>query len=207
MIFNQFKFDFYLRKLHSLTGIFPLGLFLFEHLLVNSTALYGETAFNQAVKYLHSIPFLWALELFLIALPLSCHALLGIIIALQAVNSPVKYRYMRNWMFYLQRISGLIMFSFLIYHLLNLKFNPRLAGLAMYEKVVAQFSSPGGIIIYALGLACALFHFTNGLWGFAVNWGIITGPRAQKIFGSFTIALFLIASFFGFRIMFAFINQ
>ena len=201
-----FYLDFLSRKLHSLMGVLPLGLFIFEHLAVNSTAIYGKGFFNQAVHYLHSLPFLWVLEIFLIALPLSYHALLGLFFAIQAVNNPRQYSYLRNWMFYLQRVTGLITFAFVIYHLIGLKFNSSLAQLSMYDRVAVQFSSTPGIILYALGLTAAVFHFTNGLWGFAINWGIITGPRAQKVFSCLTIALFLLINIFGYRMMFAFIG-
>ncbi len=202
---RTYYLDFILRKLHSLFGVFPLGLFIAEHLLLNFTAVYGGNSYNQAVKILHSIPFLWVLEIFLIAIPLSFHALLGIYFALQAKNNPRQYGYLRNWMFYLQRITGLVTFVFVIYHLINLKFNPALAQLSMYEKVVAQFSSTSGIIFYVMGLTATLFHFSNGLWGFAVNWGIITGPRVQKVFGYLTIFFFIMINLAGYRMMFAFI--
>jgi len=200
-----FYLDFLSRKFHSLMGVLPLGLFIFEHLTVNSTAIYGANTFNQAVHYLHGLPFLWVLEIFLIALPLSYHAILGLFFAIQAVNNPGRYRYLRNWMFYLQRVSGLITFVFVIYHLIYLKFNYSLAYLSMYDKVAAQFDSAFGIIFYAIGLTAAVFHFSNGLWGFAINWGIITGPRAQKVFSYLTIAIFFLVNLIGYRMMLAFI--
>ncbi|PWT92701.1 MAG: succinate dehydrogenase, partial [Blastocatellia bacterium] len=48
---------FILRKLHQLTGIVPLGIFLLEHFYTNSKALDGAASFNDAVKDLQSIPY------------------------------------------------------------------------------------------------------------------------------------------------------
>ena len=37
-----------LRRLHSLSGVVPLGLFLLEHFYTNSVATHGAAAFNHA---------------------------------------------------------------------------------------------------------------------------------------------------------------
>ncbi len=41
---------FALRRLHSLTGIVPIGLFLINHMLANSTAFLGEAHFNHHIE-------------------------------------------------------------------------------------------------------------------------------------------------------------
>ena len=38
----------FLRKLHSLSGLIPIGVFLTVHTLVNSSAIWGEEAYNVA---------------------------------------------------------------------------------------------------------------------------------------------------------------
>src|SRR5690554_5569319 len=114
---------FTFRKIHSLLGVIPLGLFLTEHLVANTTAIWGEKAFGTTVEFLESIPGLWVLELLLIALPLLIHSIMGVIIVLQASNNPRNYPYLRNWLFYFQRITGLIIIAFLMYHLYTVKFS------------------------------------------------------------------------------------
>ena len=47
---------FYIRRLHSLCGIVPVGLFLLEHIFTNSMVLGGPAPFNAAVEHLASIP-------------------------------------------------------------------------------------------------------------------------------------------------------
>jgi len=206
LLYNCFVFQnkkylgFVSRKLHSLLGFIPLGFFLFEHLLANSTALFGEETFGKAVEFLENIPGLWVLEVFLIALPLLFHAVLGLIIALQAVNNPRSYSYLRNWMFYLQRISGLIILAFTIYHLFTVKFSSS-TGLSFYQILQNQLSNTFVLCFYILSLTAAAFHFCNGLWGFAVNWGIITGPKSQKYFGYVTLGLFVIFNFLWLKVL------
>src|SRR6266542_2027857 len=73
-----------LKRLHSLTGMIPLGAFLIEHLAVNAFALAGPPAFRHATGTLDRIPFLTALELALIAAPLAVHSVLGVLIATMA---------------------------------------------------------------------------------------------------------------------------
>src|SRR5258705_538295 len=96
------KHHFLLRKLHSLSGIVPIGVFLIEHLMTNSLAAgwassaSGRDRFNEAVHDIHHLPYLWALELFGIFLPLGFHALYGIQIALSARPNAREYPYMAN---------------------------------------------------------------------------------------------------------------
>ena len=48
--------SFVLRRLHSLTGIIPVGAFLFEHILIsNSTAISGPDAYARQVSFLGNI--------------------------------------------------------------------------------------------------------------------------------------------------------
>ena len=35
-------------------------------------------------------------------------------------------------------------------------------------------------MIYTIGIVSATFHFSNGLWGFCVSWGILIGENAQR---------------------------
>lgn len=69
--------EFYLLRLHSLTGVVPLGGFLLEHLWTNASATAGRTAFNEAVGQLQRLPGLLFLEVFGILLPLTFHAFYG----------------------------------------------------------------------------------------------------------------------------------
>jgi succinate dehydrogenase / fumarate reductase cytochrome b subunit len=200
---TSFK-GFYSRKLHSLLGVIPLGLFIFEHVFMNSLAYYGQETFMAAVEILHSLPFLWVLEVFLIALPLTYHALFGLYLAYQAGPSLKEYPTMRNWMFYLQRISGVVIFIFVLYHVISFNFGP-LAELSAYEKVTTSFTNPLLLSFYVLGLTSAIFHFVNGLWGFAINWGIITGTRAQRVFSYLTMGAFVIFMAFGIRMVLSFL--
>src|SRR5437763_7585821 len=75
---------FFLRRLHSLTGIIPVGAFLVEHLLTNSRAFNwfgafsgGRDAFNEDVHWIHHLPYLLIVETLFIFAPLAFHSLYG----------------------------------------------------------------------------------------------------------------------------------
>ncbi len=61
--------SFLLRRLHSLTGIVPIGAFLLEHFISNYEAFKGPEAYGAQVKFLNSLPFVVGLELFFICAP------------------------------------------------------------------------------------------------------------------------------------------
>jgi len=76
--------EFANRRLHSLLGVVPIGVFLIQHLTVNHFATRGEEAFNNAAHFMENLPFRYFLEIFVIFLPLLYHAIYGIYIAFTA---------------------------------------------------------------------------------------------------------------------------
>jgi succinate dehydrogenase / fumarate reductase cytochrome b subunit len=196
------KYHFLLRKLHSLTGIVPIGVFLFEHMLTNSMAFAGgRVKFNESVHFLHDLPYLLALEVFGIFLPLAFHAIYGIAIAWSGKSNVASYPYMDNRRYFLQRLSGYIAVAFLILHLMKFRFahwfdwGPEYVGSTdpfEITRVGLQAWNPAGdfivpawitFTIYWIGLAAACYHFANGIWSFCISWGITIGEKAQRRIG------------------------
>ncbi|HEX5434279.1 MAG TPA: succinate dehydrogenase, partial [Candidatus Angelobacter sp.] len=56
--------SFFWRRLHSLSGIFPIGAFLLEHFISNAFATNGPYAYRDQVKFLSGLPFVLFLEIF-----------------------------------------------------------------------------------------------------------------------------------------------
>ena len=111
------KNEFYLRRVHSLLGIIPIGAFLVVHLMVNHQATQGAEAFNKASMFMESLPFLIIVEFLFIYIPILYHGLYGIHIAFTAKENIGHYSIFRNWMFALQRVTGVITFIFIFVHL------------------------------------------------------------------------------------------
>src|SRR5699024_12433856 len=97
--------EFFYKRLHSLLGVIPIGLFLTQHLIVNHFAVYGEESFNQAAAFMHDLPFRLVLEIVVIYLPILFHAILGVYIVFTGKNNTTRYGYFRNWMYILQRVT------------------------------------------------------------------------------------------------------
>src|SRR2546421_1744448 len=166
---------FLLRKLHQLSGIIPLGVFLLEHFYTNSKALTGAADFNNAVKELQSIPYILFVEIGGIFIPLIYHAVYGLFITWEARLNNLHYPYPRNWFYTIQRLTGIILFFFITFHVLNFRFG-LIPGLNMrsvatnwydaYGIVAGEFTNTAILIVYMIGIAATVWHFANGLWLF-----------------------------------------
>ncbi len=182
------KRGYFLRRLHSLTGVAPLGLFLIEHLYTNARALEGQRSFIEAVDEIQKIPFLPLVEIFGIFLPLVFHSFYGIVLALRGRPNALQYSYARNWMYVLQRVSGVFAFFFIAFHLYEFRVQKAFFGMAsesFYDVLAAHLSStqwgiPWLALFYLVGIASVVFHFANGLLGFAMSWGITVTRAAQR---------------------------
>lgn len=174
---------FVLRRLHSLTGVVPLGAFLLEHLWTNAHALYGRESFNRAVGMLQSIPLLPWLEVFGIALPLVFHAVYGIVIATQSSPNVMRYPYTRNWLYLLQRVSGVVALLFIGLHVWQYRVQKLLHTLPwpnFYYQLTVDLNRPLWFAFYVTGVTATVFHFANGLWLFGNSWGLTLTDRSQR---------------------------
>ncbi|GAF64147.1 succinate dehydrogenase cytochrome b558 subunit [Alkalihalobacillus trypoxylicola] len=198
--------EYFNRRLHSLLGVIPIGIFLVQHLVVNHFATQGASSFNTASHFMESLPFRYALELFIIFIPILYHGIYGIYIAFTAKNNVQRYNTFRNWMFVLQRFTGVFLLIFIAWHVYETRFQAALGVEVNYDMMADILSSPFMLIFYILGVLSATFHFANGLWSFAVSWGITVSPRAQRIATYVTMAIFVALSFVGIRAILAFIN-
>ncbi|MBU8905101.1 succinate dehydrogenase cytochrome b558 subunit [Desertibacillus haloalkaliphilus] len=198
--------EFMNRRLHSLLGVIPVGLFLVQHLVINHFATGGASAFNQAAQFMENLPFRYFLEIFLIFIPLLYHAIYGLYIAFQARNNTSKYGYFRNWMFLLQRVTGVITLIFVVWHVWETRIQAALGVHVDYNMMADILSSPFMLVFYIVGVVSTTFHFANGLWSFAVSWGITVTPRSQQIATYVTLGIFVVLTFIGIRAILAFIN-
>src|SRR4051812_31698575 len=195
---------FLFRKLHQLTGIIPLGVFLLEHFYTNSKAMTGPGDFNNAVRDLQSIPYIIFIETLGIFVPLIYHAVYGLVITWEMRPNNLAYPYPRNWFYTIQRITGIILFFFITFHVLNFRFGmvPGLNTISVahhpeqaWDIVRSEFFNNGILAIYIIGITATVWHLANGIWLFMVDWGITIGARAQRLTGYACIAfgVFLLA--------------
>lgn len=132
------RHHFLLRRLHSLTGIVPIGVFLIAHLTTNSSILWGkaglrgEYAFTDGraggVAYFwkevlwinQQIPHLLLVEIVL-WLSIAFHSILGVIYATTGRSNTASYGFADNWRYTLQRVSGYVGILFIFYHIATLR--------------------------------------------------------------------------------------
>lgn len=164
----------------------------------------GAKVFNDAVADIHHIPYLLFVEIFGIFLPLLFHSVYGVVISTEARPNIGNYGYGRNWFYIFQRVTGIFLFFFIFFHLLNLRFglipglesygNP-VAGNAdrAYAIVASEFKNIWILTFYILGILATAWHLAYGFWLFAVDWGIIIGEKAQKyaLYACLGLAVFL----------------
>lgn len=205
-LFHKSRRPFLLRKLHSLTGVAPVGGFMVFHLWTNAKAMQGQARFDEAVSDIGHMPYVAVLEWGLILLPLFFHAIYGVKLALEAKPNNGSYTFSRNWMYTLQRVTGLLAFAFILFHLWEYWGQKQLGRMApeqFYPALSANLSStwhgvPVVALVYILGIAASVFHFANGLWGFCFSWGVTVSRRSQRmaatVFGIVGLLIFLLGA-------------
>jgi succinate dehydrogenase / fumarate reductase cytochrome b subunit len=199
--------SFLWRRLHSLTGIVPVGTFLIEHFLSNAFATNGPHAYADQVKFLTGLPFAIWLEVFGIYIPLLYHGLYGFYIWYRGESNVGAYPWTGNWLYTVQRWSGALTFAYIVYHTYVMRFTGEHlftnAG-ASFWKVQQEFQHPYAVAFYIIGIAAASWHFGYGLFLFAAKWGIVTGEKARKRAMGAGIAVALLFIVMGYATMYAF---
>jgi succinate dehydrogenase / fumarate reductase cytochrome b subunit len=202
------RHHFLLRRLHSLTGII-FGGYLIIHLLVNATLAEGGRIFQMQVDKIHSLPFLVVVETLLIYIPILYHTVYGVWITATGQPNISHYRYAKNWFYFFQRLSAIIIVAFMIFHVLgmkgvfgaNLEFVPEKYAL---ESVKYHFQRHWSVLylIYPLGVLASCYHLANGFWTAAITWGLTISEKAQRQWGYVCFGLFLLTLALGLLALF-----
>jgi succinate dehydrogenase cytochrome b subunit len=203
--------SFFLRRLHSLTGIIPVGAFLFEHILIsNATAISGPEAYARQVSFLANLPLVFFLELFGIWLPILFHGLYGFYIWYRGDSNVGEYPWTGNWMYSLQRWTGGIAFVYIVWHTWTMRFTGvdlHDAAMQSFPKVQADVHNPLLFAFYIVGLIAASWHFAYGIWLFSAKWGIVSGEKAQQRLLRLCMAFFLLMAVVGLASLYTFRNR
>ncbi len=176
--------SFFWRRLHSLSGIVPVGAFLVEHFISNAFATNGVSAYNDNVRFLVGLPFVFFLELFFIYIPLAYHAGYGFWIWWRGEsNVGVAYPWVGNWMYTVQRYTGIVAFFYMGWHVYTMRFSGvhlMTESQAAFTKVWMELRNPWAAAFYFVGIICASWHFGYGIFLFLSKWGIVVGERARR---------------------------
>ena len=178
--------SFLWRRLHSLSGIVPIGAFLLEHILSNFETWNGPAAYGKQVLFLNSLPLVRVLEWVFIFIPLAFHALYGVYIAFRGRATVNVYPWAGNFGYLMQRVTGIIALAYILQHVYRQRFSgidlPNCPGMA-FAKVQHELMNPWMLAIYVIAMIATCWHFAYGIWLFAAKWGITPGDLARKRFG------------------------
>jgi succinate dehydrogenase / fumarate reductase, cytochrome b subunit len=178
--------SFFWRRLHSLTGIIPIGAFLLEHFISNAFATKGPYSYWDQVKFLTGLPFVPVLEWVGIYIPLLYHSLYGFYIWYRGESNVREYPWAGNFMYAAQRWTGAIAFLYMGWHVYTMRF----AGThllsrpeAAFGKVQMELQHSWAGAFYVIGITAASWHFAYGLYLFCAKWGITVSEKSRKAMG------------------------
>ncbi len=189
--------QFLILRLHSLSGLVPVGAYMCVHLITNASVLAGAATFQNAVDQIHALgPVLPLVEWAFIFLPIIFHAVVGVVIVKTGISNTSSYAYAGNIRYSLQRITAWIALFFIFYHVFHLhgwihadwfknavvtplgggKFDPHHAT-STAGAALASFVTK---LVYAVGVLSCVYHLANGIWTAGITWGVWTTPAAQR---------------------------
>lgn len=159
------------RRLQSLAGL-CLVVFLIEHLLVNSQAalLIGEDGrgFIDGANWIHSLPYLQAVEILILGIPIVVHVVWGVMYLRQGkMNSfpsdgstPALTMYHRNHAYSWQRITAWLLIIGIGLHVANMRFihAPESAQIGTEKDYMVRVSLDPGLYTLSERLGFRIFN-------------------------------------------------
>jgi succinate dehydrogenase / fumarate reductase cytochrome b subunit len=165
------------KYLMAISGVL-LFLFVLVHMLGNLQVFLGPESLNAYGAFLKSKPgLLWSMRLILLII-VAFHIVTGIQLALQNRRArPVRYANSKPPYATLASrtvlISGLIIFLFVAYHLMQFTLgmtNPEYLHLEdskgrhdVYRMTIEGFSSPGVTLFYVIAMGLLCLHLSHGV--------------------------------------------
>jgi succinate dehydrogenase / fumarate reductase, cytochrome b subunit len=194
--------SYLLRKLHSLSGIVPVGAFLAEHFWSNSAALVSAAKYNETSQELQTIPFRVFVEWAFIFLPILYHGGYGIYIWLRGESNVSQYPWVKNWLYTFQRYSGLVAFAYIGWHVYTQRWLTH--GMSTYAEMAQQLLNPWALVFMIVGVVASSFHLGVGIWNFLCKWGLAATVRAQRAAGQLGVVIGVVFSCVGVLIVLSF---
>ncbi|MCC6491765.1 MAG: succinate dehydrogenase [Pirellulales bacterium] len=216
------RYDFLIRRLHSLSGLIPVGAYMVVHLVVNASVVNSPETFQNNVLNIHKFGSLLPLiEWTFIFIPILFHAIVGIMLVAGGLPNTHNYPFEANYRYTLQRATGVIAFFFIGFHVFHMhgwfhnsawmNYVVQPLGGGVFKPYNA--TSTGGlalqslvaVAIYAVGVVACVYHLANGIWTMGITWGAWTSPAAQRralyVCGAFGFLLLAVsaAALFGMR--------
>ncbi len=181
------------KVLMAVSGLLFYG-WLVLHLLGNLAIFAGQETMNEYAHLLQSKPaLLWGQRIGLLAVALT-HIVTGIILTRRnAAARPQPYQSPRNWRqaslaSRTMAISGLVVLSFIIFHLLHFTGGVVLSEFYaktpvdpsqvpdVYAMVTRSFHTPWVALVYFVGMGFIGLHLSHAVWSATQTLGL-NGPK------------------------------
>lgn len=193
----------------AVTGIALFG-FVVGHMAGNLKAFAGAEAFNHYAEFLREVgaplappgALLWIARVTLLAaVVLHIHAAASLVLVARRAR-PADYtrreRVQLDYAARTMRWGGVIIFLYVVYHLLHLTFGtvhpdfqpPDAAGHHAYRNLVVGLSNPAVAGVYVLASLVVGFHLYHGLWSMFQSLGL-NHPRYNRWRRAFAVAFAL----------------
>jgi succinate dehydrogenase / fumarate reductase, cytochrome b subunit len=167
-----------------------LAGFVLAHMLGNLQLYLGADALNAYSVFLHEVLHgagLWiARAVLLAALGLHVWAAASLTVADRAAR-PVRYREFEpresTYASRTMRWSGVLLFAFVVYHLLDLTFgtvNPSFQSGNVFHNVVASFRVVPVALLYVVAMLLLWLHLRHGMWSMLRTLGL-GHPRYERM--------------------------
>jgi succinate dehydrogenase / fumarate reductase, cytochrome b subunit len=192
------RHEFLIRRLHSLSGLLPIGGYLAFHLATNAAIIDGVDRYQHRADQIHQLgqSTILVMEWSVIFLPILFHGIVGMLIVCRGKRNVANYSYEGNFRYTLQRATGVIAMLFILWHVFHMH------GWFRFEWWVQMAEPLGGAqfkphdvmtapiaiqaswviaAIYAVGTLACVYHLTNGIWTMGITWGVWTSPKAQRM--------------------------
>lgn len=190
-----------LKALMAVSGLIMVG-YLLLHMYGNLKVFSGQVAFDEYAHHLRTLgepllPYegaLWIVRVVLLA-AIIAHIYSAVTLTIRdrkargAVGGR-RYRstqnrrgFQRSYASFTLRWGGVIIFAFIIFHLLNLTTNdihPGGASGSPYERVVNTFEVWYMVLAYTIALLAVAFHLRHGIWAACMTLGANTSARARR---------------------------
>jgi succinate dehydrogenase / fumarate reductase, cytochrome b subunit len=181
-------------RLGSLLAVLPLSVWTVVHLWENLAVFKGAAAWQHSVtEYGHPLAFFVASLVAL--LPLGIHTVWGIGRLFTAQPNNVRYKFFQNTKYALQRLSAIGVLFFLGAHIWLAFLEPRIyrGRPEQFAEIAREMHHHGPtLLVYVLGVLGVAYHLANGLYGFAMGWGVVTSRRALRRLEGGVVVTFLV---------------
>jgi len=171
---------FIAARLASVLAVAPLGVWTVAHVYDNLAVFSGPREWESAVTG-HSHPIALVVTSLVVLAPLVLHTIWGLGRLRSSRPNNVRYATFANLKYVLQRLSAVGVMLFLGAHIWLAFLRPRLVlGHAeTFADISHEMHHHGPtLVVYVLGTLGVAYHLANGIYGFAMGWGLV-GSRAS----------------------------